>query len=58
MGSYETPDYKVLEKEDAFELRKYPAFSVVKYVAANDPYADAAFQTLFSYIQGNPSKKS
>lgn len=50
MGKYETPDYDVLEKEHAFELRKYAHFYIVEYDNKEDPDIDHGFRTLFKYI--------
>ncbi len=53
MSKYESPIYEVLEKHDHIEIRHYDAFATVKYTTSEDPYAQAAFQTLFRYIQGD-----
>lgn len=58
MANYESPDYKVVEKEGNLELRTYESFSLIKYTSVNDPYADGAFQTLFKYIQGDNESKA
>lgn len=31
MSKYETPDYDILMKEEAFEIRKYGDFFIVEY---------------------------
>lgn len=53
MSKYETPEYQVIEQHGSIEIRKYEAFSVVKYISTEDPYAEEAFQALFRYIQGD-----
>lgn len=50
MSKYETPDYDVLEKEHAFELREYGHFYIVEYDNRADPDVDRGFRTLFKYI--------
>lgn len=52
MSHYETPTYRVILKDESIELRDYQKFWIVKYTASAGRDADAAFQTLFSYIQG------
>lgn len=53
MSRYETPPYTVIAKDGAIEVRRYEAFSVVTYTSSQDPYGEAAFNTLFRYIQGD-----
>jgi hypothetical protein len=50
-ASYETPDYKVVETDKAFEIRDYPALTVV---SAPMPHRgqDGAFMKLFRFIEG------
>jgi hypothetical protein len=51
MASYETPDYKVISAEGAFEIRDYPELTVV---SAPMPQrgADGSFMSLFRFISG------
>ena len=51
MGSYETPDYKGVSAEGAFEIRDYPELTVV---SAPMPQRgeDGAFMSLFRFISG------
>lgn len=53
MSHYETPDYELIQKEEPFELRKYPSFYLVEYDNDADPEIDDGFNTLFSYIGNN-----
>ncbi|SHF23021.1 SOUL family heme-binding protein [Alkalibacter saccharofermentans] len=50
MGAYETPDYKLISKENEFEIREYSDFYIVEYDNKMDQYSDNGFGTLFSYI--------
>ena len=54
--SYDTPNYKIIEKEDQFEIRLYEAYIMAK-VALEEKMSDRGFQRIFSYISGNNSKK-
>ena len=47
MGKYESPEYRVKEKEGAFEIREYQEYYVVKYKENEDPMNSGGFQTLF-----------
>ena len=58
MGRYESPEYRVKEKEGAFELREYQEFHVVKYKENEDPMNSGGFQTLFRYISKNNEKEA
>lgn len=58
MGRYESPEYRVKEKEGAFELREYQEFHVVKYKENKDPMNSGGFQTLFRYISKNNEKEA
>lgn len=52
----EQPDYQVLEKDGAFELRQYPAMLAAETLVAGADFEDAgdiAFGRLFRYITGN-----
>ncbi len=53
MGRYETPEYKVLVKEDEFEIREYTDFYIVEYDNDNDPGIQKGFGTLFNYISSD-----
>ncbi len=50
MGKYETPEYKVLIKENPFQLRNYSNFFIVEYENTADAEDNNAFRTLFKYI--------
>lgn len=53
MGKYETPEYEVVMKEEAFELRKYVDFYIVEYENSEDPDVNSGFGTLFKYISSD-----
>ncbi|UJF15418.1 heme-binding protein [Jeotgalibaca sp. MA1X17-3] len=53
MSKYETPDYEVLIKDGAFEIRKYVDFSIVEYEDASDPEITKGFRSLFKYISSD-----
>lgn len=53
MGKYETPEYKVVEKDDVFELREYKDFFIVEYDNDHDPNISRGFGSLFSYISSD-----
>ena len=44
----ETPDYKVLEQDGKFEVREYPALTLVRTASG-----DGDFMRLFRYISGS-----
>jgi hypothetical protein len=50
-AGYETPDYRVVSSDGAFEVRDYPALTVV---SAPMPHrgSDGAFMKLFRFIEG------
>lgn len=50
MGKYETLEYELITKEEAFELRKYDDFYIVAYDNQADPNIDKGFKTLFNNI--------
>lgn len=53
--SIEHPDYKILKRFDAFEIRYYPELIVASTKIANDSYensSSAGFRTIASYIFG------
>lgn len=58
MGKYESPEYRVKEKEGAFEIREYQEYYVVKYKENEDPMNSGGFQTLFRYISKNNEKEA
>ncbi len=50
----ETPEYVVVKKDGAFEIREYPAMLVVSTPMENpDPQEGTSFMRLFRYISGN-----
>lgn len=52
----EEPEYQVLEKDGAFELRQYPALLAAETLVTGADFEDAgdiAFGRLFRYITGN-----
>ncbi len=52
----EEPDYTVVEKDGAFELRQYPALLAAETLVTGTDFDDAgnvAFNRLFRYITGN-----
>jgi SOUL heme-binding protein len=52
----EMPEYQLLEKDGAFELRQYPAMLVAETLVTGTDFDDAgdvAFSRLFQYITGN-----
>jgi SOUL heme-binding protein len=52
----EEPDYTVVEKDGAFELRQYPALLAAETLVTGTDFDDAgnvAFGRLFRYISGN-----
>jgi len=54
-GSYEQPDYTVVEREDNFEIREYQPY-LVAYTVTSGEYRDASsdgFRILADYIFGN-----
>ncbi|MGV8906833.1 MAG: SOUL family heme-binding protein [Acetobacterium sp.] len=55
MSKYETPEYKILEKDGAFEIRSYESY----YTAAIEEASikeSKGFSQIFDYISGNNSK--
>lgn len=56
VGATEEPDYQVVEKDGAFELRQYPALLAAETLVTGADFEDAgdiAFGRLFRYITGN-----
>ncbi len=50
----ETPQYKLVEKDGAFEIRDYPAMVLVSTGMANaNPNEGTSFMRLFRYISGD-----
>ena len=51
MASYESPNYRVVSAEGAFEIRDYPSLTIV---SAPMPHRgqDGAFMKLFRFIEG------
>lgn len=49
--AYESPQYEVVQKEGAFELRRYESF-YTSSVQENTMSGDSGFSVLFSYISG------
>lgn len=53
-GGYESAPYRVVRTERPFELRDYPALTLVETTAARDTReADDGFMRLFRFITGN-----
>ena len=50
-SKYETPDYQVVEKDGAFEIRDYPALTVVS-TPMQKRGEDGSFMKLFRFISG------
>ena len=51
MASYETPDYKVTESDGVFEIRDYPALTLVS-TPMQKRGEDGSFMRLFRFIGG------
>jgi DNA gyrase inhibitor GyrI len=51
-GGYESAPYKVVRSNGKFELRDYPALSVVETPMANPDGSDGSFMRLFRFITG------
>jgi DNA gyrase inhibitor GyrI len=50
---YESPSYKVVKNDGAYEVRDYPSVVVASAsMAANDGKRNSAFMSLFRYISG------
>ena len=57
----EEPDYTVVEKDGAFELRQYPALLAAETLVTGTDFDDAgnvAFGRLFRYISGNNRRQT
>ena len=57
-AAYETPEYRVVEKDGAFEIRDYPALTLVS-TPMKKRGSDDSFMRLFGFISGgnNASEK-
>ncbi len=54
----EKPEYELLSKDGAFELRKYPEIKIVSAPMKDMDGRDTSFRTLFRYISGaNEAKR-
>ena len=51
-GGYESAPYKVVRSDGKFELRDYPALTVVETPMANPSGSDGSFMRLFRFITG------
>jgi len=51
-GGYESAPYKVVRSDEKFELRDYPALTVVETPMANPEGSDGSFMRLFRFITG------
>ena len=51
-AGYESAPYKVVRSEGKFELRDYPALTVVETPMANPSGSDGSFMRLFRFITG------
>jgi hypothetical protein len=49
----EKPDYKLLTKDDSFELREYPTIKIVSAPMQDMEGRDDSFRKLFRYISGD-----
>jgi effector-binding domain-containing protein len=52
MASYESPDYKVVSSEGSYEIRDYPAMTLVSTRMQNRS-EDGSFMRLFGFISGS-----
>lgn len=50
-SKYETPDYKIVEKDGSFEIRDYPALTIVS-TPMQKRGEDGSFMKLFRFISG------
>jgi len=57
MSHYESPEYQIKFKEDAFELREYYDFYIVEYENPSDPDLDRGFGTLTYSGNSSPRKE-
>ncbi|NLC66460.1 MAG: heme-binding protein [Clostridium sp.] len=53
MSKYETLNYDVFLKEEAYEIRNYTDFLIVEYENASDPKIKDGFGSLFKYISSD-----
>lgn len=54
---YETAAFILVKKEGAFEIRDYPALTVVSTEAASSAERDGRFMKLFGYISGKNERQ-
>ena len=50
-SKYETPDYKIVDKEGSFEIRDYPSLTIVS-TPMQKRGEDGSFMRLFRFISG------
>jgi hypothetical protein len=50
-SKYETPDYKIVDKEGSFEIRDYPSLTIVSTLMQKRG-EDGSFMRLFRFISG------
>ena len=55
MASYESPDYKVVSSEGSYEIRDYPAMTLVSTRMQNRS-EDGSFMRLFGFISGSNAR--
>lgn len=55
MASYESPDYKVVSSEGAYEIREYPALTLAS-TPMHQRGADGSFMRLFGFISGRNAR--
>lgn len=55
MAAYESPDYKVISAEGPYEIREYPALTLVSTPMKREG-RDGSFMRLFGFISGNNSR--
>ncbi len=56
MSNYETPEYKVVEKEDELELRAYKSYLTASIQDDKNENA-SGFNQIFDYISGDNSRR-
>ena len=56
--SYDTPDYKIIEKEGQFEIRLYEDYIIAEVaLEKEEKMSSMGFRRIFNYISGHNSKK-
>jgi len=56
--SYDTPDYKIIEKDGQFEIRLYEAYIIAEVaLEKKEKISSMGFRCIFNYISGHNSKK-